>query len=128
MTVIAYILGVFITLPLITTALIYLVTHKLTGNRRKAFHYALDIGTVFVILCAQALMSYLWHRSFLGIVILIVSIVAIIYTIFYWRYRGEFEFKRVFRGIWRLNFLVFVGLDLLLSCYGLIFEFGHQFG
>ncbi|MFT8323034.1 MAG: DUF3397 family protein [Bacillus sp. (in: firmicutes)] len=46
---------------------------------------------------------------------------GIILVILHWKIKEEINYKKVFRGFWRINFLLFFCMYLFLMTYGLIY-------
>lgn len=125
MSALSYILALFITLPLLGCFCVFWVSKRFIEPKRAA-RLSIDIGTFFLILLSEALMAYIWKGSFFWVVFLGVSIAALFYTIIYWNIKGDIDSGKLFKGIWRLNFLVFFVFDTVLIVYGLIGEIIKQ--
>lgn len=119
---ISFLIALLATIPLVSLIVFLIIFGKILANKRKAFGLSVDITTFFAIFSAAAISSYIWHQTFLGIILLVILMTAIIYTFIFWKTKEDFEIKRLFKGIWRLNFLVFIIGDFLLSIYGIINE------
>ncbi|TCP29080.1 uncharacterized protein DUF3397 [Scopulibacillus darangshiensis] len=122
----ALLIALFSTMPILTLFFFMAIFRITMAKRRAAFGLAIDITTLFAVLSAAALALHIWHRTLFGPILLIILFVAFIFTIISWRKKDDFKVKRLFRGIWRLNFLVFMVLDSFLYIYGLMIEGLHR--
>jgi hypothetical protein len=43
-----------------------------------------------------------------------------LFVIMHWKFKAEIEYKKVFKGIWRVTFLLFFTLYVGLIVYGLL--------
>ncbi|MFC7392450.1 DUF3397 domain-containing protein [Scopulibacillus cellulosilyticus] len=123
---IPFIIALFSTIPVLTWFVLLIFFSLIIKKKPKAFKLSVDIATFFVIISAASRMTYLWHRPFTGIISLIILLVAFIYTVLYWKTNHEWQSKRLFKGIWRMNFLLFMIGDFILFCYGVINESLHH--
>lgn len=120
---IAFIIALFSTLPIVTWFLLLLIFMFILRQKRTAFNAATDITTFFAVTASVIISKQLWHQNYSGMAILIILVTALVYTLVFWRVRKEFEPKRIFRGIWRTTFLIFMISDFFLYLYGMISQY-----
>ncbi|MBM0065266.1 DUF3397 domain-containing protein [Alkalicoccobacillus gibsonii] len=109
-----------VTIPALGWYLIYISTVKLTRQKRKAIKWASDFSAVLFMAAVYFIMEQLWEPTSVWLVLALFFSVAITFTIIYWNVMEDFYATKLLKGIWRLNFLIFVSIYILLSGYGLI--------
>ncbi|MFK3937042.1 DUF3397 domain-containing protein [Alkalihalobacillus sp. NPDC078783] len=118
-TVAAFVATV-VTIPAFGWYLIYITTVKLTKQKRKAIKWASDWSAILFMAAVYYIMDQLWDPTSVWLVLALFFAVAIAFTIIYWNVMDDFYATKLFKGIWRLNFLIFVTIYILLSGYGLL--------
>jgi len=108
-----------VTVPLVGYLIIFILSKQLTGNHRLSVHRAIDFSTFLLILSVHFLIVVIWERSFLWLIMLILITLALIFVVFHWKYRQEIDFSRIFKGYWRINFLLFSLAYIILIIFGL---------
>jgi hypothetical protein len=81
---------------------------------------ALDYTTLLYIISVHFLMVILWGKSFFWLIILVVLVVAMVFVLVHWKVKQEIIVKRVWRGFWRFNFILFFFAYFVLTFYGLV--------
>jgi hypothetical protein len=119
-TVLSFIIGFLVTFPVVGLILIYLIIMKLTKNRRKSIHKALDYSTIFFIFAVHFLIVTIWEKSFFWLIILYMCVLAMVFVIIHWKVKKEIVLRIVFKGFWRFTFLIFFLAYITLTLYGLI--------
>ncbi|MEY8751364.1 DUF3397 domain-containing protein [Alkalicoccobacillus gibsonii] len=109
-----------VTIPALGWYLIYISTVKLTRQKRKAIKWASDFSAVLFMAAVYFIMEQLWEPTSVWLVLALFFSVAITFTVIYWNVMEDFYATKLLKGIWRLNFLIFVSIYILLSGYGLI--------
>ncbi len=125
---ISYIAATFITVPLLSYLVIFIISKQITGNHRRSVNLALDIATVFFILAVHFLIVTIWERSLLWVILLVMLSVAIIFVVVHWKTKQEIVFPKVFKGFWRFNLLLFLSAYIMLVLFGVftrLAEFLH---
>lgn len=117
---IAFVLGVLITLPVLATILIYFISYKFYEKRQHAVHLAVNLTTLFYILAVGTMLHIIFGKSYFGIIFILLIIILGISVIVQWKVKGEIIFKYAWKGFWRFSFLIFVLAYFGLSIYGLI--------
>jgi hypothetical protein len=117
---IAWLVATFVTLPIFTFYLIYLVSVKTTKNKRKSIKLAVDTSAIFFIIAVYFISYEIWSQSLLWLIITLIIVVAMIFTIIHWKVSEDIQLDKLLKGFWRFNFLLFVFMYLVLSVYGLV--------
>ncbi|WP_017727197.1 DUF3397 domain-containing protein [Halalkalibacterium ligniniphilum] len=116
---IAWFVATLVTIPLLGWYLVYIITVKISRNKRKAVRLAADSTTLLFMVAVYFLMQEIWSKSFLWMILTIFFLVAILFTWLHWKVANDIYVRKLFRGIWRVNFLLFFFLHIILSGYGL---------
>ncbi|WYP25070.1 DUF3397 domain-containing protein [Alkalihalobacillus sp. FSL W8-0930] len=119
---VAALVATVVTIPALGWYLIYISTVKLIKQKRKAVIWASDGSAILFMAAVYYIMSQLWEPTSVWLVLALFFTVAITFTIIYWNVMDDFYAMKLFKGIWRLNFLIFVTIYILLSGYGLIWS------
>lgn len=114
------ILATFVTLPILGYILAFIILKQLTKRHKFAVKAALDVSTFFLIVSVHFLIVAIWEQSYLWVIVVILLLIAALFTIIHWRVKQEINFSLVFRGFWRFNFLLFVTAYIILMTIGLI--------
>ncbi|MCM2674833.1 DUF3397 domain-containing protein [Alkalicoccobacillus plakortidis] len=118
-TVAAFIATV-VTIPALGWYLIYITTVKITKQKRKSIKLASDCSAVLFMAAVYYILQQLWAPTSVWLVFALFFAVAFTFTIIYWNVMDDFYASKLFKGIWRLNFLIFVVIYIVLSGYGLL--------
>lgn len=113
-------IATIITIPLIGWYLIYITTVKVTKKKSYSIRLASDISAFLFMAAVYFIMYEIWQRSFLWLILIVFFLIAIIFTFMHWKQFEDIQVGRLFRGIWRFNFIVFFFLYIGLSIYGLV--------
>jgi hypothetical protein len=114
------IFSVFILLPAILFILILIILLLLRIRRQTAFQLAADISTMFFILSVYFLAIIIWEHSLFFPFIVFMVLCFMLFSWIYWKEKSRFDFIKIFRGFWRLMFLIFFLLYICLMVYGII--------
>ncbi len=117
---ISSIITIFLTVPLLGFFIIYVLNKLITKNARKSFHKALDYSTILFIVAVHFLLITIWGKSFFGLILLILLVIAMIFVVIHWNLKGEIIFTKVFKGFWRFNFLIFFLAYISLTVFGIL--------
>ncbi|KGA97023.1 hypothetical protein AJ85_06875 [Alkalihalobacillus alcalophilus ATCC 27647 = CGMCC 1.3604] len=119
-TAFSWVFATFATLPILAWYVIYIFTVKRIKNKKRAIRLASDFSAIWFIISVYFISFEIWSRSFFWFICLTVIMIAMIVTWIHWRVSGDLVVSKLFRGILRMNFLIFFLLYILLSGYGLI--------
>jgi hypothetical protein len=109
-----------VTLPLVGYLLMFIFSKQLTKNHKRSVQRAIDFSTFLFIISNHFLIMVIWGKSFLWLILLILIALAIIFVLYHWKVRQEIEYTRVFKGYWRMNFLLFFLSYVALIIYGIV--------
>lgn len=106
--------------PIITLFIVFVISKLITKKHRFSIHLALDISTFFFILSVHFLIQSIWNTSLFIYIIIFILLIGMIFVIIHWKLKEEMEYKKIFKGIWRITFLLFFTLYVVLLIYGLV--------
>jgi hypothetical protein len=110
----------FVTVPIAAFMLVYMLGRKVLKRKKKSFHLAMNVSTVFFILGVHFLILAIWGTSYLWMIIIFLLLLKVLFMIGYWRKKHDVHLAPVFRLFWRFNFLFFSFAYFSLLIYGLI--------
>lgn len=115
----AWILATFVTLPILAFYLIYIVTVKITKNKKYSIKLAVDLSTIIFIISVYYIAYEIWSFSLFWFILIAILLVAIIFTLIHWKVSDDIDMVKLIKGIWRVNFILFFIAYFILSIYGL---------
>jgi hypothetical protein len=119
-TILSSIISIFFTIPFLGFAIVFFITKLVTKNTRKSVHKALDYTTILFIISVHFLIVTIWGKSLFWIIILIMILIAMLFVFVHWNVKEEIILKKVMKGFWRFNFLLFLLAYITLTLYGFI--------
>ncbi|WP_141431293.1 DUF3397 domain-containing protein [Bacillus sp. 03113] len=122
LSVLSAFVATIVTVPILGYLFIFIVCKQVTKNHRLSVKVSVDATTILFIISVHFLIVAIWNKSFLWLIILFMLTIAIIMVIIHWKVKHEINFPQVFRGIWRINFIVFFTAYVILLFYGLIYR------
>ncbi|CAM3695774.1 DUF3397 domain-containing protein [Mesobacillus zeae] len=111
--------AVLVTIPLAGYLLVFVLCKQITRNHRKSVKLAIDACTFLLILAVHFLIMTIWGKSYLWMIVLTLLVIGFLFVLMNWKYRQEVEFRRIFKGFWRFNFLLFLFAYIFLILFGL---------
>ncbi|MGM0837387.1 MAG: DUF3397 domain-containing protein [Bacillota bacterium] len=118
--IIAVLFATIVTVPVFGMFLFYVFARYITKNNKRSFHVAVDTSTLFFILAVHFLVIIIWDQSYLWIILIVLVSIAMIMVVTNYRIKQEIQFKKVFKGFWRFNFLLFFLAYFCLALFGII--------
>ncbi|MCK0470651.1 DUF3397 domain-containing protein [Halalkalibacter sp. APA_J-10(15)] len=119
MAVFVWVIATLVTLPLLSWYVCFWIYIKRKKNKKNAIRFASDWSTVLFIASVHFILLEIFGRSFLFIVLGVVVLIAIGFTWLHWYVSEDIHIRKLIRGIWRLNFIVFFLLHVSLFFVGL---------
>lgn len=121
MTVVfSWLVATFITIPVLGYIVFFVISKQITKNHRKAVQASIDLSTILFICSVHYLIKAIWGLSLIWVIILMMLIMAIIVVLVHYKVKEEIVLDKIFKGFWRVNFLLFFCAYLLLMLYGMI--------
>ncbi|MGD6871693.1 DUF3397 domain-containing protein [Sutcliffiella horikoshii] len=109
-----------VTLPIFALIVFYFIAKAVTRNNKRSFHLAIDSSTLFFILAVHYIIIIIWETSLLSVILTVLLIMATVMVLTHYKLKEEIHFKKVFKGFWRLNFLLFFLAYFCLMTFGII--------
>jgi hypothetical protein len=122
LNIISAIIATMVTLPILTYLIIFLIAKKVTGNKKSALKIAADGSTLFFIFSVHYIVYEIWQQSYLWVIIIIMLVIAILLTFIYRTVYEDIDLMKLLKGIWRMNFVLFVLVYTVLFTYGLTYK------
>lgn len=116
----AVLLATFVTLPILAFIFTYIIGKKLTGRKKKSFHTAVNVSTLFFIFSVHFFITVIWEKSYFWLIVVSLLLIKILFTIGYWWKKQDINFFSIFRIFWRFNFLLFSTAYVFLIIYGIV--------
>jgi hypothetical protein len=100
--------------------LIYVFARFITKNNKRSFHVAIDTSTFFFIIGVHYLIIIIWDQSYLWVILMVLVSIGMLMVIAQYKVKQEIHFKRVIKGFWRFNFLLFFLAYFCLALFGVM--------
>lgn len=116
---VSYLLAAFATIPFLTFFIVYIVVYRLTENQKRAFRLSMDVTTALLIMAVGALLQYVtgtfasWWMT-LGLLLVFYLLHALLQI---W-VKGTIDWKRLGQRGWRMSFILFGILYVILFVIG----------
>lgn len=102
-----FVLATIILCPILAFIAVLLICRKLRLNKYKAIGLAADITTGLLLFSIPIALQGLWDIDVMMPMLIVVLMIAIIFTYIDWRTKKEVEVKPLLKKTWRLYFLLF---------------------
>jgi hypothetical protein len=119
-TILSTLIAVFVTIPFLGYLICFIIAKEIFKNHKKAVYLAIDVMTFLLITSVHFIMLAIWKESYFWVILLVMFSFGMIFVFIHWKTQGEIVYKKVLKGFWRLNFLVFLTAYFGLIVYGLI--------
>src|SRR5690625_1308983 len=108
---------IFISIPIISTLILYFICKQITKYRWKAIHLSVQISVIFYIIAVILLVEKVLKQNVLWIILIVlISLLAVI-LIIQCRMKTEVSMRNGLKILARISFLLFGILYLLLITY-----------
>ncbi len=99
----------------------WFVFYLVKKNKKKSTELAMDV-TTFVLIISVSFMSYAIFNSSLGfwIIILLILLSAGFIGNVQNRIRGKIDLLKIYKVVWRISFVVLIGLYVIFLITGII--------
>ncbi|MDQ1146811.1 ABC-type multidrug transport system permease subunit [Bacillus sp. SORGH_AS 510] len=119
-SILSSVLTVLFALPVLGSVLVFLFGKVITKNSRRAVHLTLDYTTILYIISVHFLIVTILGKSLFWVIILLMIMIAMMFVFVHWKVKEEIILKKVMKGFWRFNFILFFLVYIALTFYGLI--------
>jgi uncharacterized membrane protein YozB (DUF420 family) len=115
----AWLISLAVTLPMLTLVILFLILRIVVKNKKKSIMLTVDLSTFFFIVSVHFHLLTLFKQSFLSFIILgLMCLTLVVYYIEYKRSKAP-TITRVSKKVWRMSFLLFFVIYLVLAFYGI---------
>ena len=107
-------------IPFLSFAFVYIITFRLTKQKKRAIHWSMDVTTVLLIMAVGALWQYIWG-SFVGgwVALALLLLLYVALALLQIWLKGKLDWERLARRGWRLSFMLFSTLYLVFFVIGM---------
>ncbi|GAA0445899.1 DUF3397 domain-containing protein [Lentibacillus halophilus] len=121
--VIAFIIGIIVTLPMLATWGVYYIASGAGWNQWKAIHTAANWTTLLYILAVSTMLYMMFGIDYVEMIPVFLMTLFIVIVVIRWKRHTEVVFSKAFKIFWRVCFLLFACLYGLLAITGIIGHF-----
>ncbi|KIL47618.1 DUF3397 domain-containing protein [Jeotgalibacillus campisalis] len=119
---IAFVISIFIAMPILVYILLFSSAKWLTKNHRYAVNLAIYGATPFVIGSVYFLFLTIWNVSLLWLILIFMALIGIILAFYIWQKNDDFDWHKLYRGFWRMNFAFFLMIYSFLLAFGILYS------
>ncbi|WP_335870511.1 DUF3397 domain-containing protein [Bacillus sp. 2205SS5-2] len=112
--------GFLVTMPFLVYFFVFIIMKQSTKNHRKAVNVAIDTSTVFLFFSVHFIILTIWERSYIWLLVLMMLVMATLFVLMYWKVKKEIIFPKLFKGLWRVSFLLLSLAYVFLLLYGVV--------
>jgi hypothetical protein len=112
-------LATIVTIPFLGFAIIYFVSTKMIEDKKRSIKLAADGSTIIFIISVHFIVHEIWQQSYLWLILIVILVTAIAMAFLQRSLYEDIHVLKLVKGIWRVNFLLFVLVYILLFTYGL---------
>ncbi|SDB87479.1 Protein of unknown function [Pelagirhabdus alkalitolerans] len=105
--IMAYVLGIMVTFPLLVTIITYLLFHHFTHSKKKSLHRSMEYSALFYLLSSILIFNETFNVSIIGPLTTLLLVLLFMFVIIQWRLIDDIIISRVVRIYLRALFLVF---------------------
>lgn len=106
--------GVLYLMPFIITYLIFRNKYRKNHNKKISLQKTIDYSTVIYLIGVLYLFNNMFGSYFIGYIIIVFLIVLSIILVLQLKYKNEVVLIKGLKGLWKLSFLIYLGIYVLL--------------
>lgn len=115
-----YFVAFLMTFPFVMTFAAYFLFRKIYVHQWKAIHHTVGWTTIGYVAAVPLLCKVLFDHSFIAILLLLLLIILAIIIYFQWKVYVEIQIKQAIKILWRICFLLFLFLYIVLVLFGIV--------
>lgn len=119
MGILSSIYGIIVIFPIVGYIIAFIISKLVLKNHKRAVFLAIDITTFIMIFSVHHIVKVVFNQSFFWLIIIIMLIFAAILVLYVYKTKGEIEYEKIFKSIWRMYFLLLLVTYVLLIFIGL---------
>lgn len=112
--VITYTIAFLITVPVLSSLIVYFISMKVEHNIWKSIHRVVSWTTIFYIIAVLIMLQLIFDRSFTGLIFIFLLSILTFIIIIQWKKHRDIQFRIAIKILWRISFLLFF---LLYGCF-----------
>ncbi|HWO77423.1 MAG TPA: DUF3397 domain-containing protein [Bacillus sp. (in: firmicutes)] len=112
-------LAIFIMIPFFSYILVFVIVKSITRDHKRAVRNSIDITTFFLFICIQFMIAEIWGAGYIWFFYIGILVLAIIFSFFHWKGNVEIQYRKLLKGLWRIQFIVFFVMYFFFLLYGL---------
>ena len=112
-------LAILIMIPFFSYLLVFVTVKSITGNHKRAVRSAIDTTTFFLFISVQFMIADIWGAGYIWFFYIGILLLAIIFSLIHWKGNVEIQYRRLLKGLWRIQFFVFFLMYFIIMIYGL---------
>ncbi|MFC3040234.1 DUF3397 domain-containing protein [Virgibacillus xinjiangensis] len=116
---IIYFTAFFIAAPIIASLLVYQVSLAMGTKKRKALHRTVNWTTIFYIAAVGIELSIVFEVQLWGMILSVMLSILAALIFLQWKLTSEIIFSKAWKILWRLSFLLFSFLYVILIFIGI---------
>lgn len=117
---IIYVLGIFVTAPIIATFVVYLLSKRRKNHTWRAIHQAVHWTFLLYVLSCIAIFYVLFNRTFISWILLLHIAILMTLIILQWKRDTHINMKRSIKLLSRISFIIFFVGYLSFALYGIL--------
>jgi len=119
-TFLVYLISGLITVPLLSTYLVYFVSKKTHRHQWRAVHQAVHYTNLLYIIAVHIIVQLLFDYSLIWLIIILHLLILTIIAIYQRKKYTDINMFLGFKLLWRISFLIFFTSYVILIVYGMI--------
>ncbi|MET3698088.1 uncharacterized protein DUF3397 [Bacillus oleivorans] len=112
-------LAILILIPFFSYLLVFVIVKSITRNHKRAVRIAIDTTTFFLFISIQFMIAEIWGAAYIWFFYIGILILAIIFSIIHWKGNVEIHYRKLLKGLWRIQFIVFFVIYFIFMLYGI---------
>ena len=114
------VIAAIIICPITILIMLFIVLSKLKIKKIYAFGFAADLTTLLLFVTVPLIVKSIWGINIFIWIVIGAIVIAIIYTYIEWRKSKEIYISQILRRIWRMYFILLIGLYFVLLITGMV--------
>ena len=114
------VLAAIVICPVAILFVLFFVFSRFKIKKVYAFGFAADVTTVFLFVSVPLIIKSIWDVNVYILVLVVAIVIAIVFTYMEWRKSKEIYIPQLLKRIWRMYFILLIGLYIGLLIMGMV--------
>lgn len=114
------VLAAIVIFPIAILFALFFIFSKLKMKKVYAFGFAADLTTFLLFVSVPLIVKSIWGINIFIWLIIAAIVLAMVYTYIEWRKSKEIYIPQVLKRIWRMYFILLLGLYIVLLIVGMV--------